>query len=1257
MNIDRAKYNYAVLFFLSIAVVIVNVYALSVDTVPLCFDEAGYHLLAWRYYTYCTEYFSWRTAHNAFYSISNFYPPLYPIFESCFIACFKDLQDGAILVNTFILLLLLFATYALARSLLGKKYGVLSFWITATSPAIFGFSRTNFPVLLVSLMYVLLCLSILWASRKNSLKSYGLVGAVLGMGLLSKQTFFVYALAPLGVSALLAIEDIQKSSRTTRSRLTLFALFIGLGIAALWYVPNVMTGRLLCVAPDQHNTYQLILASTGGLHSLFHAAPWIYYPRQFFINQVSPFYSVLFLFVLINGLRKKRLMRDFLFLCTMLPLCFFYLAPFKQMRYVVPTIPLIAIQIEREIYAAAWSQKKKRILFACIGIIGAAQLLIPSLLSIKQASYVYADYYPRREQGIQSPHIFTWDSRFPSPLVTKERFLNKDTHIGLLPSTPLSSALSYSIDAAKNKNRFYLQQNNVFVHDIKPGNCAWLNDATYLIVDSNGFSKEPLDDIDTAVYRESVRRLETLIDREKFEKVNSIPVFGDQIISVYMQKERIRDLEEVDKNAVEMSFLKYNKLWAGLDNGSLSIGSIRDKKITGLDYTAGDAITAARGLNISFYYGGRHYSTLGTEAYLEKDNDRSFTATFEWAGCPALVHLDVALVNDLTIVWDVRFEAKEYIEIEHMQNEVVLRNAYSAWGDLAGTHVFPFNAPWSRTRDLSDKTRFSDWVSLYSKKPRRYPPALMSLNTHGRRGIMLCQTTAKHRIFGIYNSTRALTPGLHTIFSGTLRFFSKQEELEKQAQRLAQSRHISLGQVSVYCGIDNIFFSMPDDSFQFIPRTSIIAEDAEGNISQIEDTIKGFKKVDPDTCSITTADYTGKAVFEQSFTVKDRQTIEWNIRGRLSGDRKIQRMRTSLLFDRAQHASWITPRERQVLANKTGWSDVVIQDYLITTIGISHKTNKRSMPKAVLFTVTGAPASYKPVISYGPDKAHLQFFCEGGNTELNNGLSDDLGSFTITLLHTEQEMEGFLASSGLLSDDAVIAQGESCVLEQGDLRLSFENGIVKVFWKDIEITDGFGMYTSVRANGVWHDSTKGLWEIAVHDDTSVTASYVLLYLPVEFTWKVALKDGCRILWDIDVHLHTREMSAEMDEVQASMMLRPEYDFWKAEKFSEPDQSFYERSGYFLSPVSDRWSQMWEGNAGKMCTRLTAASYSEKTEKAVPRISLTATLDRTHYKAKIFTTDTFFDSRALQFSRQGMQLPQEKGESRFFSGEIVVNASK
>jgi 4-amino-4-deoxy-L-arabinose transferase-like glycosyltransferase len=207
------------------------------------FDRMFHQVTSLAYYDLLRESVGLRSLFEAL-TWSDYYPPLVHLTAVGFYKLFGVSMDVAALSNSVYLIALLLAVFGIAEKLAGPWAGLLSAAVVSTLPIVFSMSRYLYiDFALTALVAANLCL--LLRSDRFGRRGYALLyGLSLGLGMLTKWTFVVFAAPPLVVvlatPGLLRAAGRRLAARQTGDgRRMVMAGLLGLALTGLWFLPNV----------------------------------------------------------------------------------------------------------------------------------------------------------------------------------------------------------------------------------------------------------------------------------------------------------------------------------------------------------------------------------------------------------------------------------------------------------------------------------------------------------------------------------------------------------------------------------------------------------------------------------------------------------------------------------------------------------------------------------------------------------------------------------------------------------------------------------------------------------------------------------------------------------------------------------------------------------------------------------------------------------------------------------------------------------
>jgi 4-amino-4-deoxy-L-arabinose transferase-like glycosyltransferase len=217
-----------------------NLWWRYVNVMILGWDRPA-HLVRSVEYLHLLQPFSLDGALNALTNHS-FYPPLFHLSAAAFFALFGISADAAAMTNAVYLAVLLFSIYGIGRHLYDEATGLLAACLVSLFPILFNLARYTY---IDFAMLALVALSVLLLLKSNGFRDRRwayLLGVALGLGLLAKWVFAVFAGLPCLYVLLRSpvpadLRDVLKLARPQPKQMAV-ALAVGLAAAAFWLLPG-----------------------------------------------------------------------------------------------------------------------------------------------------------------------------------------------------------------------------------------------------------------------------------------------------------------------------------------------------------------------------------------------------------------------------------------------------------------------------------------------------------------------------------------------------------------------------------------------------------------------------------------------------------------------------------------------------------------------------------------------------------------------------------------------------------------------------------------------------------------------------------------------------------------------------------------------------------------------------------------------------------------------------------------------------------
>ena len=118
----------------------------------------------------------------------------------------------------------------------------------------------------------------------------------------------------------------------------------------------------------------------------------------------------------------------------------------------------------------------------------------------------------------------------------------------------------------------------------------------------------------------------------------------------------------------------------------------------------------------------------------------------------------------------------------------------------------------------------------------------------------------------------------------------------------------------------------------------------------------------------------------------------------------------------------------------------------------------------------------------------------------------------------------------------------SHTIASGHLRLyaDLENKAIRLYYKDRELTDGDGLYSSFKASGDWFRLNNAQWRIEKISEKELILTFSYQPLMVSQIWKLAFKDEDTLRIKVEIEVNKPVLLTNQDII---LELKDEYKYW------------------------------------------------------------------------------------------------------------------
>jgi hypothetical protein len=410
-------------FFLSLLVIFTTISGfiwLQKDTTPQRWDES-IHLMAAYSFENALKSGPVNTI-KRFITQESFYPPLVP-----FIAAFFGLSSSS--EDNFTISMLLFIcfiavfTFLYTRRIFDDLSACVAASVVIAYPLIY--SQAHYFMFDIPLTaFFMMSLYVLEKTDGFKNKLYSLLfGAICGLGMMVKWTFFIYALVPVLLNICGTVKNSVKGSAQKNNMLSAGVIFLVIGTP--WYVYNSLSiiSNILKYAVAQGRVEGLPVFMS--LDSIL-----------FYIKMMPDMMTLLFMSLFIISLifmavdREKRKLA----LIFLVPFVIFILIPNKKDRYLMPILPVAAVISSYTVYLLR--QRVNIRMFLAVVLIAAA------FVQYGGATFGTAKKWPNSAQ----PAAVNWHI---NDFLSK---VNPGSTLAIVPDSPYMNNLNYNFYAL-NSNK------------------------------------------------------------------------------------------------------------------------------------------------------------------------------------------------------------------------------------------------------------------------------------------------------------------------------------------------------------------------------------------------------------------------------------------------------------------------------------------------------------------------------------------------------------------------------------------------------------------------------------------------------------------------------------------------------------------------------------------------------------------------------------------------------------------------------------
>jgi len=329
--------------------------------------------------------------------------------------------------------------------------------------------------------------------------------------------------------------------------------------------------------------------------------------------------------------------------------------------------------------------------------------------------------------------------------------------------------------------------------------------------------------------------------------------------------------------------------------------------------------------------------------------------------------------------------------------------------------------------------------------------------------------------------------------------------------------------------------------------------------------------------------------------------------------------------------------ESGVFIEKENWDGIVLKDLTSRSIAVKSNLSSKSSPFSIFFDLPTSSLNVVASIDYNKETRILSFYTLDVKRYPFSDNTEELFSGKLTILSGEEDINCYrqaLIKQHKLEKDLY---RRSLQISSLKYKIFFDKGCGRIYWRKIELTKEFGLYTSILSSKCWHDSTRAVWSIEKATQKEIFTRGKWLYLPIEQIWQISVEENY-ILWKI--HMVVNE-EVIVEEEQTNVMFSKRYGLWSAPG----------NKGCFPKEFNGYWKVLYQSSAegGDL-------AVEETTEDSIglPSVIFRCSSMR-GYLINVLDSDKKFEGRVLQCQRKNIAGRAKifPGRYEYFKGRIII----
>jgi len=217
------------------------------------------------------------------------------------------------------------------------------------------------------------------------------------------------------------------------------------------------------------------------------------------------------------------------------------------------------------------------------------------------------------------------------------------------------------------------------------------------------------------------------------------------------------------------------------------------------------------------------------------------------------------------------------------------------------------------------------------------------------------------------------------------------------------------------------------------------------------------------------------------------------------------------------------------------------------------------------------------------------------------------------------------------------------VAEEKPLSLVFHNGRISLYLDNKELTRAAGLYSSIFAHEIWHDSSQAIWNKEPSPSNEIVVNGKWRRLPVVQRWRLKIEDHRTIYWEVEMECLNE---TSIKEFHLSLLLQDSYCRWFT-PFEEGE----------FSPIDSTEVEWIQLNHLSKAGNMIGVKGVRGDSFQLPGITIVLDGNYTSFIPSALNTDFVNNSRVLQLLQVNNpdSTIYQRGRYPIFKGRIIIEA--